>query len=83
MLVQLSQADIEAQTLRSSRVSLILPEEVQDQDCDEDDADDDADESEDEEAPVTVPQRVEQNDSGDVRNSRGRVIKATSSNICD
>ena len=71
-MVQLSQADIEAQTLRSSSVSLILPEEVQDQDCDEDDADDDADESEDEEAPVTVPQRVEQNDSDDVRNSRDR-----------
>jgi len=71
-------ADIEAQTLRSSSVSLFLPEEVQDEDCEEDDEDDDADESEDEEAPVPVPKRVEQKDSGDVRNSRGRVIKATS-----
>ena len=44
----------------------ILPEEVQDEDCEEDDEDDDVDESEDEEAPVPVPQRVEQKDSGDV-----------------
>ena len=75
---RITAADIEAQTLRSSSVSLILPEEVQDEDCEEDDEDDDADESEDEEAPVPVPQRVEQKDSDDVRNSRGRVIKATS-----
>jgi hypothetical protein len=78
LTARITAADIEAQTLRSSSVSLILPEEVQDEDCEEDDEDDDVDESEDEEAPVPVPQRVEQKDFGDVRNSRGRVIKATS-----
>jgi len=44
----------------------------------EEDEDDDVDESEDEEAPVPVPKQVEQQDSGDVRNSRSRVMKATS-----
>ena len=67
---RITAADIEAQTLRSSSVSLFLPEE--------DDEDDYADESEDEEAPVPVPKQVEQQDFGDVRNSRSRVSKATS-----